>query len=166
MSWVAHIRLSKHDRHPVDHSSLGEDRCPPLVHHLMIPQLLPYTSHGIEELFAAFWAAVDGQSLAAIDRGGTSTRAFLSAFLECLTYVAGKARANVQGVAKEQNENEQDALELAAVIEHQYAMLWEKLSDGSLRMEASIVVPLVGNSLSKLRFIGNGKVTIAQVASY
>jgi hypothetical protein len=57
-------------------------------------QVLPLTGRALEELFDAFWAAVDGHALTVLERGSAPINAFVNALLETMVILVRNHDAN------------------------------------------------------------------------
>ncbi|KAI0305195.1 hypothetical protein B0F90DRAFT_1702407 [Multifurca ochricompacta] len=102
-------------------------------------------------LFASFWAAVDGRAFSALDRTAKSA-AFLSALLECTTFVVRRMR----DTAGDAGNSVYIAGAEAALLRAQYARVWEECASRRLRVEEAVTGELVAKSLVTLNEIDSG----------
>ena len=101
--------------------------------------------------FSSFWAAVDGRALSALDRTAASA-AFLSALLECITFVVRRMRS-----ARDKAENSVygDNAE-KELVRAQYTRAWEESASRRLKVEEGVAGELVAKSLVRLNEIDAG----------
>ncbi|GBE89079.1 hypothetical protein SCP_1500820 [Sparassis crispa] len=109
----------------------------------------------LEDLFASFWAAIDGRALSSLDRTTTSA-AFLSSLLESLIFFVRRLMSSAPEDAALLAMGSPDAdpsacTEVAKKLaREQFAKAWRELSAGHLKVENATAASLLARTLLSL----------------
>ena len=100
------------------------------------------SSHPLEDLFTAFWAAVDARVLNMLDRE-VASNAFLSSLLECLVFMIRRitASSSEEAISLLLGKPGEEVVDVDRVVqaflEGQLERTWEELSSSGLKINAN-----------------------------
>ncbi|TFK22367.1 hypothetical protein FA15DRAFT_681687 [Coprinopsis marcescibilis] len=108
----------------------------------------------LENLFAAFWAALDSRALSSLNRA-TATAAFLSSLLESVVLIVRRLRA-YSPPAGEGDGAETKSIDDKTIISAQITTIWQEIVDGRLKVEEATFAKELGNALDQFKKVDSG----------
>ena len=112
----------------------------------LVPADQPSVLH---DLFASFWAAIDGRALSSLDRS-TTAAAFLSSLLECTVFLIRRLLGDAAAPTPNAH------ADAKSIAEEQVRRVWVEQLTNRLRLEESIFGTLLSQYLRSLESIDRG----------